>query len=37
MPALVHMIASQALREKGLTETELIVAEPRLACPLIEI
>jgi phosphoribosyl 1,2-cyclic phosphodiesterase len=37
LPALVHMIADQALREKGLGATALHVAEPRLACPLIEI
>jgi len=37
LPALVHMIASEALRHKGLNATELIVAEPRQQCAAIEI
>jgi phosphoribosyl 1,2-cyclic phosphodiesterase len=37
LPALVHMMATQALQQKGLHGTELIVAEPREICPLIEI
>ncbi len=37
LPALVHMIATDALRHKGLSSTELIVAEPRLQCQAIEI
>lgn len=37
LPALVHMIAMEALRHKGLSATELIVAEPRQQCASIEI
>ncbi len=37
LPALVHLIAAQALREKGLGATELTVAEPREQSAVFEI
>ena len=33
LPALVHMIADQALKRRGLDKTELVVSEPREARP----
>lgn len=37
LPALVHMIADQALQHRGLQHTELVVNEPRQASAIFEI
>lgn len=37
LPALVHMIADQALHRRGFTKTELVISEPKQASAIFEL